>query len=96
MGYFHGSTVVSSSRTYQLTADSVVVVETIIKAGNTNTGIVYVGITGVTAATNAATDGIPLNADESITFSGRAIDNPSDIYTIASTTTNTVYWGYIT
>ena len=96
MAYFHGSTVVSSSTTYQLTADDVDCLRITIKAWTSNTGIVYVGRTGVTAGTATATDGWPLGAKESITLQRAAIGNPSLVYMIASTTANQVSWGYIT
>ena len=96
MGYRHGSTVVSSSTTFQLTATSTQAMETLIKAWPANTGIVYLGNSGVTAGTDPAADGIPLSADESITIPRRMFDDPSDIYLIASTTSNQVSWGVIT
>jgi len=53
----------------------------LIKASNTNTGIIYVGGAGVTAGTTDATDGFELNAGESLMVEGRDAD---EIYVIAS------------
>ena len=53
----------------------------LIKASNTNTGIIYVGNSDVTAGSADATDGFELNAGESLLIEGRDI---SEIYVIAS------------
>jgi hypothetical protein len=53
----------------------------LIKASNTNTGIIYVGGSDVTAGTNDATDGFELGAGESLMVEGRDAD---EIYVVAS------------
>ena len=53
----------------------------VIKASNTNTGIVYVGGSTVTAGTTDATDGFELNAGETLMIEGRDAD---EVYVIAS------------
>ena len=53
----------------------------LVTAHKDNAGIVYVGPKGVTAETNAATDGIPLEAKDSVFIE---IDDLSKVYVIAS------------
>lgn len=60
-----------------------------IVADSTNTGIVYVGNSDVTAGTTAATDGFPLGAGESITLE---VSNPNLLYVIGSANNQIVYW----
>ena len=54
----------------------------LIKASNTNTGIIYIGNSDVTAGNTDATDGFELNAGESLMVECRDAD---EIYVIAST-----------
>ncbi len=60
-----------------------------IKADITNTGIVYIGNSDVTAGTTAATDGFPLSAGESLTLE---VSNSNIPYAIASANNQKVYW----
>ena len=53
----------------------------LIKASSTNTGIIYVGNSDVTAGGTDATDGFELDAGESLMIEGRDAD---EIYVIAS------------
>lgn len=53
----------------------------LIKASSTNTGVIYVGDSTVTAGTTDATDGFELTAGESLMVEGR---DASEIYVIAS------------
>jgi hypothetical protein len=53
----------------------------LIKASNTNTGIIYVGGPTVTAGSNDATDGFELNAGESLMVEGR---DANEVYVRAS------------
>lgn len=60
-----------------------------IKADPTNTGIVYVGKTGLTAGTTDATDGFPLWAGDSVDI---FIATLSNVYLIASASGQKVWW----
>lgn len=60
-----------------------------LKADVTNTGILYIGNSDVTAGTTAATDGIPLSAGESITI---PVTNSNIPYAIASANNQIIYW----
>ena len=53
----------------------------LVKASSSNTGIIYVGGSDVTAGTTDATDGFELDAGESLFLEGR---NANEIYVIAS------------
>jgi len=53
----------------------------LVKASNTNTGIIYVGNSDVTAGDTDATDGFELDAGESLMLEGRDAD---EVYVIAS------------
>jgi hypothetical protein len=58
-------------------------------ASSTNTGIVYVGISTVTANAADATDGYPLTAGSSITL---PVSNANLVYVIGSATGQAVFW----
>ena len=60
-----------------------------VKADITNTGIIYVGNSDVTAGTTAATDGFPLSAGETLTLE---VNNPNLLYAIASANNQKIYW----
>lgn len=60
-----------------------------LKADATNTGILYIGNSDVTAGSTAATDGIPLAAGESITI---PVTNSNIPYAIASANNQKIYW----
>lgn len=60
-----------------------------VKADITNTGIVYIGNSDVTAGTTAGTDGFPLSAGESLTLE---VNNPNLLYAIGSANNQIVYW----
>lgn len=61
----------------------------IVKADITNTGIIYVGNSDVTAGTTAGTDGFPLSAGETLTLE---VNNPNLLYAIASANNQIIYW----
>ena len=60
-----------------------------IKCDSTNTGLVYVGKSGVTAASADSTDGIELAAGEGIFI---PIKDVTKIYIISDTAAQEVYW----
>jgi len=60
-----------------------------LKADMTNTGIIYVGNSDVTAGTTAATDGFPLSAGETVTLE---VTNANIPYAIASANNQIIYW----
>ena len=60
-----------------------------VKADITNTGIIYVGNSDVTAGSTAATDGFPLSAGETLTLE---VNNPNLLYAIASANNQKIYW----
>ncbi|HMS92362.1 MAG TPA: hypothetical protein PKC05_02600, partial [Candidatus Saccharibacteria bacterium] len=60
-----------------------------VKADITNTGIIYVGNSDVTAGTTASTDGFPLSAGETLTLE---VNNPNLLYAIASANNQIIYW----
>lgn len=60
-----------------------------LKADITNTGIIYVGNSDVTAGTTAATDGFPLSAGETVTLE---VTNANIPYAIVSVNNQIIYW----
>jgi len=60
-----------------------------LKADITNTGIIYVGNSDVTAGTTAGTDGFPLSAGETLTIE---VTNANIPYAIASVANQIIYW----
>ena len=60
-----------------------------LKADITNTGILYIGNSDVTAGTTAATDGSPLSAGETLTLE---VTNSNIPYAIASANNQIIYW----
>lgn len=60
-----------------------------LKAADTNTGIVYVGASTVTANAADATDGFPLSAGQGLFV---PITDASLIYVIASAAAQSVFW----
>ncbi len=63
-----------------------------VKADITNTGIIYIGNSDVTASGTAATDGFPLSAGETLTLE---VNNPNLLYAIASTTNQKIFWSAV-
>ena len=62
----------------------------LVKAANSNTGTVYVGVSSaVTAGTLDATDGFELGAGESVQVE---LNDPSKIYVIGSASGQKVFW----
>lgn len=60
-----------------------------LKADITNTGIIYVGNSDVTAGGTAATDGFPLSAGETLTLE---VTNSNIPYAIASANNQKIFW----
>lgn len=74
----------------QLTTTSITAAHgVLVKAHRNNTGIVYVGNSDVTAETAAATDGLPLEAGETLFVE---VNNPNKLYVIASAANQKVHW----
>lgn len=63
-----------------------------LKADITNTGIIYIGNSDVTAGTTAATDGFPLSAGETLTLE---VNNSNIPYAIASANNQIIYWAAV-
>lgn len=86
----HGSKSSIGTTALQLTTVAVECANgVIVKAANANTGTIYVGNSDVTAAGADGTAGMELGAGESVQL---PIDNPSDVWVIASTTGQKVFW----
>lgn len=60
-----------------------------LKADITNTGIIYIGNSDVTASGTAATDGFPLSAGETLTLE---VSNSNIPYAIASAVNQKIFW----
>ena len=84
-----------SNRDVDATAEALTSVTTewengvLIKASISNTGVVYVGNSDVTAGTTDATDGFPLSAGDSLFLEYKRAD---EIYVIGSAANQIVYW----
>ncbi len=63
-----------------------------IKAAAGNAGIVYVGSSTITANTTDATDGFQLSAGEAVTLPRDFATDAANIYVIASTTSQVVFF----
>ena len=86
----HGSNLDVDTSAEQMTATSFAAVNgVLVMADSTNTGIIYVGNSDVTAGNTAGTDGIPLVAGASAVI---PINNPNKIYVIASAENQKIYW----
>lgn len=88
--FFHGRNSDVDTSAEQLTTKSSPAIHgVLIKADKDNTGIVYVGMSGVTIATDDDTDGFPLEPSESVTI---PVDNAEKVYVIADTNNQVVHW----
>lgn len=88
--FSHGSKAVGTSEVaLTATSDDENLKGILVKAASTNSGIVYVGKTGVTANSAEATDGFELTAGESVFIEA---NDPSIIFVIASATSQKVFW----
>jgi len=74
------------------TTDIFCVFGVLVRADPANTGIVYVGPSGVTAGTVDATDGIKLEAGDAVLIE---IDNANKVYVIASAAGQKVFWAAV-
>ena len=73
----------------QITTTSIAATKGVaVKAASTNTGILYIGNSDVTAGTTAATDGFPLSAGESVTI---PVNNANLLYAIGSAANQAVF-----
>jgi len=74
----------------QVTTSSVTAINGVqIKAADTNTDKVYVGISGVTADTADATDGYPLAPGDALLV---PVSNANAVYVVASSGSQKVFW----
>lgn len=86
----HGSNRDVDTAAEQITASSIAAKFGVtVKAATSNTGIIYVGNSDVTAGTTDATDGFELYPGESITL---PVNNANLVYVIASANNQIVYW----
>lgn len=86
----HGSKSEISTNAAQMTTTSFAAKAGVsIKADSNNSGRVFIGNSDVTAGTNDDTDGIPLDAGESIEIE---VNNPNLLYVIADSDNHKVYW----
>jgi len=86
---YHGRTVIGTSATQIITLMPDAIKGVQLKAGPTNTGVIYVGVSGVTAATAVGTDGTPLSAGEGLFV---PIKDVTLLYAIASAPAQDLYW----
>ena len=61
----------------------------LLKADRLNAGTIYIGLSDVTAGTAAATDGFPLDANDTLFIE---ISNPNLLYVFASEVNQIIYW----
>jgi len=86
----HGRTIIGTSAAQIITGNMPNSTKGIqLKAGPTNTGVVYVGRAGVTDGDTVATDGMPLQASEGIFV---PIEDVTLLYAIASAASQDLYW----
>ena len=86
----HGSKELISTNATQLTSTSFsAILGVLVKAHKNNSGRVFIGNADVTADTEESTDGIPLEAGESVVLE---INDPSLLYGIADGDNHKVYW----
>lgn len=89
----HGSNLDIDASAEQITSTSFSAKRGVtLRAPSTNTGILYIGNSDVTAGTTAATDGIPLEPGDSLFVE---IDNPNKLYAIADTVNQKIFWSAI-
>lgn len=86
----HGSNRDIDASAEQITSTSYTpVFGVLLRADPANTGIIYIGNSDVTAGTTAATDGMPLQAGESLLLKVNNVNIP---YAIASVANQVIYW----
>jgi hypothetical protein len=85
----HGRTVIGASAVQLIALMPSAIKGIQLKAGPTNTGIIYVGKAGVTDGDTVATDGIPLQASEGLFV---PIKDVTLLYAIASAASQDLYW----
>jgi len=92
----HGRTVISSSTATALLSSnpsSKVQKGLVVKASPSNTGIIYVGKSDVTAGGTAATDGFPLSAGDPPMFI--PIENVAGVYALAAVNNESLFWYWV-
>jgi hypothetical protein len=90
LAFYHGRTVMGTSAAVMTSVNLPDAVKGVqLKAGPSNTGIIYVGNVGVTAGSAVSTDGMPLSAGEGLFIPVKDI---TLIYAIASAATQDLYW----
>lgn len=86
----HGSKSGIGVSAVQIKTDSIIVKHgVVVKSSVTNSGVIYVGNSDVTANTDDDTDGFELFAGESVTL---PVDNVNKIHVIASETGQKAFW----
>lgn len=86
----HGSNRDIDTSAEQITSSSVTAkFGVLLKASDSNTGIIYVGNSDVTAGTTDATDGFPLAAGDSVLLK---VNNANIPYAIGSANNQVIYW----
>lgn len=86
----HGSNLDIDTSAEQITATSFACKFGVtLRADTTNTGILYIGNSDVTAGSTAATDGIPLSPGDSLFL---PVSNSNIPYAIASANNQKIYW----
>lgn len=90
LSFGHGSRSGIGTTAVQITSTSVATRKgVLVKAGNSNLGVVFIGNSGVTAGTVDATDGFELDAGESVIIE---IDNVNKLFVIGSAVGQRVFW----
>lgn len=87
--FFHGSQTVGTSAVQITSDDTPTKIGVLVKAASTNTGLIYVGKTGVTAVSDPEHDGFELGAGEAVTIE---VDQAKKVYAIASAASQLVFW----
>jgi hypothetical protein len=86
----HGSNRDVDATAEQITTSSITAkFGVLVRAAPGNSGVVYIGNSDVTAGTTDATDGMPLQAGESVLVK---VDNANKVYAIGSAANQIVYW----
>ena len=88
--FYHGRTIIGTSDAQVIARNMPNALKGIqLKAGPSNTGIIYVGKTGVTDGDTPALDGMPLSAGEGLFVPASDI---TVLYAIASAAAQDLYW----
>ena len=86
----HGSRSAIGTTAVQLTTTSITTRKgVLVKAGNANTGVIFIGNSNVTAGTADATDGFELDAGESVMIE---IDNANKLFARSTMAGQRAFW----